>query len=181
MSEHIEVESLEPEAPEAPETKRTLLEIWREVLTNIEASLEEGATLHAYLRIMADPALPRINDKEFSSYWQTYHNLLVEARAVLADVLDENPDALKNTENDAEDNHDVYLDLIERWQRLTLEWSQYWAKSDGGAALAIAIVKATDFITGPQGLGAHLPHIGFQMSEEERDEIYARLEAHEKE
>lgn len=163
----------EPTIPE-PE-KHTLLEVWREILSNIESA--EGERIGIAFTISTLSHWPQLTAADMPAYLSEYSALLKEARNILHVEIDLDPEALKRTEKDAEENHEHYLNLLLQWQQLSISWERAWDVLDPAAIIkAAAISDAHKFILGGQGLVAHLDNIRFVFTDEERAGLAAALQ-----
>jgi len=159
---------------------KTLLEIWRELLTNIEAGRAEKVTPQAANHVVTQ--WPKISFQEVPRYHEIYHDLLIELRQILLDMIKANPDALKNLgdrgaeTSDAIANRPLYLELLFLWQFHIMGWEAAWDASDPESHLLIAaIADATSFFVSNRGLVEHLTNIGFVYSDDDRDALGERL------
>lgn len=160
--------------------KRTLLEVWREVLSNIEDSRDTRVGPAAANRIIG--SWPKMTYGDIPHYHARYHDLLLEMRDILHAEIDAHPDALENIDDDAEDNRDRYINLLFEWQKKVIDWELAWDPADPNAAAELAaIADATAFYLGGMGLVDHLTQIKFVFDEDAQAEMVQRLEAYRKE
>lgn len=158
---------------EAP-APNTLLKVWQEVLSNIEQSASERVTPALANRIVS--SWPKLSFQDTPDYHKLYHGYLMELREILHDAIRKNPDALKNVDDDAEANRDIYLGLLLDWQIRIAEWEHAWDASAADAHIKLAaIADATVFFVGQNGLVEHLSQINFQFSDADRDELGEKL------
>jgi hypothetical protein len=158
----------------APELTHTILEIWASVLSNIEANEGEHISPRYANSIVSN--WPRLSFQEVSAYTRQYFTYLKALRELLTEVIAQNPDALKNVEDDAEANRALYLELIGGWQELIERWELAWDSDDHGSHVQLAaLADATSFFVGAQGLVEHLSQINFQFTDEDREALRLRL------
>jgi hypothetical protein len=161
----------------------TLLEMWRDVLSNIEGSAAEKVSPVIALKLVS--SWPKLSFQEVPVYHKAYHEILMEGRNILDEVIRKHPGAFKNvaevgTEfSDAIANREAYIDILFEWQLLTLQLEAEWdaSKDDSHIQLA-AMVDAAALFSGEQGLIQHLsqPQINFQFTDADRDALGQRLE-----
>jgi hypothetical protein len=162
------------ELGQAPELTHTILEIWASVLSNIESNEGEHISPRYANSIVSN--WPRLSFQEVSEYTRQYFTFLKALRDLLTEVIAQNPSALENVENDAEENREHYLELIGGWQELIERWELDWNSDaeDSHVTLA-ALADATSFFVGAQGLVEHLSQINFQFTDEDREALRLRL------
>lgn len=184
MSEQdiADLQALQDEAEAAP--KYTLLETWSIVLENIEKSKVEQIPIVVANKIAA--AWTRLSFADVQKYHERYHDILILGRDRMLELIRQNPGCFKNlgergTETaDAFANRAIYIELMYQWQLLFLELEHNWVTTQPDAAIELAaIADAAQFLTGEQGLVAHLglPQVNFQYGPEDQAELQARLEA----
>ena len=159
---------------QAPELSHTILEIWAQVLSNIEANEGEHISPRYANSIVSN--WPRLKFQEVSAYTQKYFTYLKSLRELLTEEIAKDPAAFERVENDAEENREHYLELIGAWQERIEMWEQTWQSDakDSHVTLA-ALADATSFFVGAQGLVEHLSQIGFQFTDEDREALRLRL------
>ncbi len=174
--------TLDPTAPAESPTKdatplHTLLEIWENLLSNIEKSREERVGPQIAARILR--AWPMLPLQRIPAYLDTYHSYLEQFRDVLRELISDNPEALKNLgSEDAELNHQLYLDLLFEWNCLALGFDLTWDVTHEDSYLQLAaLADAFNFVLGDQGLVAHFNSIGFRLTEEENADLVSALKA----
>lgn len=161
-------------------TPRTILEIWREVLSNIEVSRAQpipGVVAHKVVSTW-----PKLSYQDTVEYYEQYHDILVELREVLHDLLAEHPDALQFTgitadgqPEDLVENSKHYQDLLVSWNLVLEKHELDWRAGAPDSHISIAaLIDAREFFFARTGLTGHLDTIGFQLSDED---FMAALEA----
>ena len=164
------------ELNQAPELTHTILEIWASVLSNIESNEGEHISPRYANSIVSN--WPRLNFQDVSGYTRKYFSFLKALREILTAEIDKDPEALKNVENDAEENRGHYLELIGGWQEQIERWEQEWDSDHPEAHIGLAaLADATSFFVGSQGLVEHLSQINFQFTDEDREALRLRLVA----
>lgn len=158
----------------APALTHTVLEIWTNVLSNIEGNEDEHISPRYAHSIVSN--WPKLSYQDIAGYTRQYFMFLKGLRNILTEEVDKDPEAFGRIENDVEENRAHYLELIAGWQvqieRWELEWDCTAPKSHIGVA---ALADATSFFVGAQGLVEHLSQIGFQFSDEDREALRLRL------
>ena len=160
----------------------TLLYIWREVLGNIEKISKEKVSPVIANKIVA--SWPKLAFQDVPLYHQYYHAYLLQYRTALNEIIDANPDALRNTApvgtegSDAIENRELYLDLLFRWHMVNASLEHDWDASDLTSHIKIAaIADAAAFTIGPNGLTQHLaqPQVGFSWGDEDQQRLQTRI------
>ena len=173
--DELDIQDFLSDVAETP-TSRTVLEVWQHLLSNIEKSAEEKVSIHTANRLIM--SWPQMKFSDLPKYHKRYHEILLEMRAVVTDQIEKNPDALKNVEDDAEANHDIYVEIIYLWQAVILKLEHNWDANDPDCAIEIAaIADAASMVIGNQGLVEHLSQIKLVFDEEQQAEVTLRLRA----
>lgn len=160
---------------EAPEMDRTLLETWREVLANAESDRAERISPEAAMRALNQ--WPKMTMEDVVPYLDMYYDYLLALRQHLYDVIDEHPEALKHIEDDAEANHDLYLEVLFRWQVSIAEWEKTWdIHEDFAYARIAAQVDVSGTYLGVNGLSSHLQIIKMEFTPEQQQAFTERLQ-----
>jgi hypothetical protein len=159
---------------QAPELTHTILEIWAQVLSNIEPNEGEHISPRYANSIVSN--WPRLQFQEVSAYTRQYFTYLKALREILTAEIDKDPAAFERVENDAEENREHYLELIGAWQEQIENWEQNWdSEASNSHILLAALADATSFFVGAQGLVEHLSQINFQFTDEDREALRLRL------
>ena len=147
-----------------PERKRTVLEVWWEVLKNVGPARLEGITMESAVRLLSAHDFLQLED--LNNYSVLYYDILEEAAAILDAEIEDDPSVLEAGEEDGVDNRAAYLNMLINWQKMLrareLEWSPTTPLA--GPKLA-AYIDGASFLVGQQGLGAHLSQIEFEFTE----------------
>jgi hypothetical protein len=161
---------------------RTVLEIWHEILKNIEVqSLKRIEPGFANYVLKSWPAM---RPEQISTYYRLFHNLLLKYRVDLEEQLRLHPDALKNfgpvgtDESDAIKNRDVYVELMFQWNLTTARIEHVWdADAEDAYPLLAAMADAQAYVTGGTGLLQQLntPQVQFQWTNADQDELTTRV------
>lgn len=165
-----------------PTLQHTILEIWLEVTQHAEGEIgvrlgpaDAGRLMHAW---------PRLELSDMRTYWDLYHRHITEMRDLLVDLVAQDKAALEHVEDDAEYNHDTYIEVMFAWQDRIQQWDDSW-EIDGPRAYAelAAMSDAAQFFIGQEGLLNYLrePQVGFEYSEEERASVNERIREAQKE
>lgn len=156
-------------------TKRTLLELWNEIFSSLEANEAEKIDPATASRVVS--VWPQLKIQEVARYHEIYYARLRELRTILHILIEAHPKALENTEDDAEKNGDLYTELLIDWQVCLQEWQQEWTCTDAEAHIILAAeADALNFTVGAHGLANHLSEIGFDFSDERQARIVEALE-----
>jgi hypothetical protein len=180
-TETIEIDEDVPAGPESDGEKepyRSLLELWRAVLS----PAVDGEMVN-------DPISPQWATKMVTTYPQItfkdtahIHVGVFEKAAELAKILDDEiatDDECLNVmsaEEDREHNSQHYLNLLAGWQIYLLEEELGWNPEDDDAAVQLAILSEVHqmFLT-QTGFIGHLDEIGFQFTEGDQSELQRKL------
>lgn len=156
----------------------SVLEAWQNVLGNIEESSKERISPREANRVVG--SWPKLSFQDVPAYNVRYHELLLELRDILDEVIASDDKAFSRVgEADAEENAEHYKELLFRWQAQVLRWEHAWDAADPASHIELAaIADATGFYMN-QGTGLinHLEAIGFQYTDEDRDTAAERLRA----
>lgn len=156
--------------------EHTLLEVWREVLSNIEvmeknklSMREAGALLQQF------PFLIMFDLRRYPAiYWAK----MKEMRAIVLAEIESDPEALTKVETDAVDNKHHYLNILVGWQRLVRQWEDAWDVTQLRADMEfIAIAQIHNFFLSQTGLVAHLSEIEMEFSQEDAQTVAEAIEA----
>lgn len=156
--------------------EHTLLEVWREVLSNIEvmeknklSMREAGALLQQF------PFLIMFDLRRYPAiYWAK----MKEMRAIVLAEIESDPEALTKVETDAVDNKHHYLNILVGWQRLVRQWEDAWDVTQLRADMEfIAIAQIHNFFLSQNGLVAHLSEIEMEFSQEDAQTVAEAIEA----
>ena len=168
MDEVRDIVDGEPSVPEP--TKRTLLEVWQHIFSNIEGSEKRAMNMQSSAQLISK--YPFLEFKDVEPYLYEFNSRLIEMREVLEAEIALDPEAFKHVEDDAEHNHHHYLNLLTQWQVLLEEWEKEWHPSDGSAEIEFAaIMECHAFVLGQNGLLPHLDQIGFDLTEDENEAV----------
>ena len=156
--------------------KHTLLETWREVLSNIEnleknklSMREAGALLQQF---------PFLIMSDLRRYPPMYWSKMKEMRDIVLVEIESDPEALTKVETDAVDNKHHYLNILVGWQRLVRQWEDAWDVGQTRADLEfIAIAQVHAFFLSQNGLVAHLSEIEMEFSQEDAQTVAEAIEA----
>lgn len=150
----------EPDEEKAPEF--CVLNIWRELFTNVEKSRKEKVPMSAASRIVA--SWPKISFQETVVYHELYHSYLSSIGAFLDEVR---PAAFEFTgADDGVANREDYIALLVEWHIWLDFLKNSWDAADPQSHIqAAALVDAGGFVFNETGLLGHLGAIGFQLDE----------------
>ena len=167
----------------AAPSPRTVLEIWEEVLSNIETmgaeKIEPGYANHIVTK------WPKLDYHQVPQFYALFLSYLRLYREDLHEQLRLHPDAKQNIspvpgheESDAIANRDIYVELMFVWNLTTARIEHEWDALDPLAAEKIAAqAEAQTFVTGSQGMLQALtaPSVGFSWTDEEQEELTHRV------
>lgn len=161
---------------EAP--PRTLLETWDKLLESAATVREERIAPDVAVKIVQ--SWPELKYSDLPAYNELFFSHVEEAHRILKEEIAKNDNCLLNVDNDAEENGDIYRELIFLWQKHFLEVSHEWDPASVDAAVALAAMgRAQSFLFEPgRGLINHLDHLkGFEFGDADRDAMGDRLRA----
>jgi hypothetical protein len=159
----------------AEPTQRTILAIWKELLSNVEASGQEKVTPGLAVRIVRTWTFLTFQDTP--TYHTLYHTHLKRLRGFLHEALEEHPNATQFVgDEDYENNRQIYIDLLARWNFELDEMESRWDASSPTAGILLAVIADLRvFIMSAEGLAGHLDTINFQLTEDEFRAALAEL------
>ena len=152
---------------DAAEPQHTLLRVWSEVLSNLDAIRAEGVSMALAGRIVSQ--WPQVSFQETPIVHDMYHDLLLQFRDKLDAVIAENPGVTEvSAEEDLEHNYKHYKRLVIDWNILLDQAELQWdATSEHSHVMYAAIVDARQFLFSRNGFAGHLEQIGFTLEVEE--------------
>ena len=152
---------------DASEPQHTLLRVWSEVLSNLDAIRAEGVSMALAGRIVSQ--WPQVSFQETPIFHDMYHDLLLKFRDELDAVIAENPGVTEvSAEEDLEHNYKHYKRLVIDWNILLDQAELQWdATSEHSHVMYAAIVDARQFLFSRNGFAGHLEQIGFTLEVEE--------------
>lgn len=152
----------EPLAPD-----RSLLRIWREVLSNIERLAAEPVSMGVAGKIVA--GWPALTFQDTPRYHELYHEYLLDIRALLDAVIEDNPGAIDHEgDDDMKENYELYKELVIGWNLRLDELESAWRAEDEDSHIQYAaLVDARGFLFSPMGLAGHLEAKGFELDSQE--------------
>lgn len=168
------MEAAERRVSGAEPQPRTLLEVWRVILSGLEKHEKAHITMEVADQIVN--AHPRLRIQDVPTYHRMYFYCLREFRSVLLAEIESDPECLTRAENDAEENAHHYLNLLIIWQQLLHQWDEEWECSSTDAHIEMAAIgSAANFILGENGLAGHLDAINFDYSDEDAAAVGAAI------
>lgn len=182
MSENVTEQTIDQPAGEVYDvdlsTQPSLIKSWRELLRSIEASQAERITIGSAQRVLR--AYPALRVQDLSKYNDEYHELLKQARAVLLQVIHDDPESLEVPgDKDLEENGELYRRIVFDWSILLDERETAWDCDHPNAHISLAVLSDVRvFLFGETGLAGHLAARGFTISTDDvRDAVLAAREA----
>lgn len=175
----VEGEAEETEQSDFESTlTHTVLEVWQQIFSNLDS--EAGLTVSPQAAVATLSSWPQLPLKDMQLYADLYYRNLGLFREVVDTVIEEHPEALKNVAEDAEDNHDLYVEILARWQKVARKWEDAWAcEQEFAAASLAAMVDAINFTLSSRGLVAHLDQIGVTLTEKDEEAMQLILDEEE--
>ena len=157
--------------------EHTVLKMWQEVLKNIEE--EEKGRITPAIATHVVSSWPKLSYSEVGAYFSYYYALMKELREDLNEVIASDPECLDRVEDDAIENRELYLEIAFLWSDRIQQWDEAWDWEAPDAHVQIAaIADVSAVFIGQTGLLQHLsqPQVNFQMTEEDREALTARLQ-----
>lgn len=150
--------------------ERSLLRVWKEILSNIEQSAEERIDLGLAGRLVRN--WPQLSFQDIPTYHRLYHELLQECRGPLIEALDTYPDAIDiPVEEDLSENEHIYRDLLVSWNLIISDKAEKWDVTDPESHIQFAVIfDVQAFLLDSRGLVGHLEARGFTITTEELTE-----------
>lgn len=160
--------------PDNEAMKRCLLELWNEVLSNVEAIAEQPIPVQVAAKIVA--TWPQMTWQDTAIYHQRYHQMLLELREILREAIRQHPGCTDHVgPDDATENHDIYKDVLVAWHLALDTYEADWrAEHPESHIQAAVIADARAFFFAQTGLAGHLDSIGFSLTD---GEFLAAVEA----
>ena len=153
--------------PEAQARKRTLLELWWEVLQNVPGEWAKPIGMSDAIRLLGHHSFLTVRDLEL--YHELYFNFLKEGLDALQAVIEDDPECLEAGEDDAELNRANYLNVLINWTKIFKIAEEGWNPANfASSAMLAAYIDAAAFLIGQQGLIAHLAEIEFPFDAEDQ-------------
>ena len=149
---------------------RTVLEVWREVLSNVPEAADEPITMDTAVRLLGAHGF--LTMRELSDYSGFYFSILEEAAGILEAELELDPSVLEAGEEDGDANKAAYLNLLINWQKMLRVHEKNWTVDNmyAGPRLA-AYIDGANFLVGRTGLAAHLSEIWFEFNDDDQEMI----------
>ena len=159
----------------------TILQVWREVLSNAPGELTAHVTPQWANRITA--TYREINFADMVAFRDLLFTRIMELASVLESVIEADEDCLtySTPEEDAEHNGQHYRDLLMHWQVLMVGWELDWDCTAPDAAVQIGVLgEIHKMFFGNQtqpGLTQYLDNIKLEYTEAHQAELVEVLEA----
>lgn len=165
-------EALEDAATGKTSITATVLEVWRELLSNIN---NEEVTKLSFAQVVSISGRhDRLRLSDVTTYALTFYELLAEALTIVLDEIASEPESLsRGGDDDAEDNKAHYLNIITQWQIMfAAEEASFLshlpkAEEQDSVVYMAALIDAMNFVLGESGLVAHLDAINFAFNDED--------------
>ena len=164
--------------------KRSVLEVWFELFSNVPKVAAERVTPGLAMNIVS--TWPKISIQETPRYHAIYHEYLGSAALALEYVLGNDEHKAKafsrTNEDDCELNGPLYEEILLEWQKLVMAWEAEWDATDSEAHIIAAVIADVHkFILSASGIVEHLSSINFRYTDEKKAEHAVELEAWAKE
>lgn len=156
------------------ENGRSLLRLWSEVLSHVEASAAEPIPMGVAAKVVA--SWPQITFQDTAKYHARYHDLLLDMRSLLTETINDNPGCADHSEkHDIEENYELYKALVISWNIRLDELERQWRAEDPESHIEFAaLVDARAFLFSQTGFAGHLEARGFQL---DSDEVFDAIRA----
>lgn len=152
--------------------QHTLLEMWIEILSNLETEAASKVSPQVALGVLGKWAF--LEAKDVTRYQNLYFERLSDYRDILHKVVEANPGCLLRVEKDAEENRDLYIEIVGRWQGYQAQVEELWAIDNEDAMVELAaFADAANFMISAVGLVGHLEQLGINPTADELDRIEA--------
>ena len=152
--------------------QHTLLEMWTEILSNLETEAASKVSPQVALGVLGKWAF--LEAKDVTRYQNLYFERLSDYRDILHKVVEANPGCLLRVEKDAEENRDLYIEIVGRWQGYQAQVEELWAIDNEDAMVELAaFADAANFMISAVGLVGHLEQLGINPTADELDRIEA--------
>ena len=161
---------------------RTVLEIWEEVLSNIE-TMEREKIEPGYASMIVG-RWPKLEYRQIADFYALFMSYLRLYREALHEQIRLHPDAKTNIapvgdeKSDAIANREIYKELMFQWNLVTARVEHVWDSNDPLAGEKIAaMAEAQNFVTGGQGMMQALtgPQVGFEWTDEDQIALQERV------
>lgn len=173
--ETIEFDDTTTPEPEVPPQEHTMLETWREILSNVDTMKDRRITMEDALQTLNNHPYLKLFDVPVHN--ATFYSFLSEAFDALNYEIESDPECLKRAENDAEENRAHYLNLIINWGKIARQREETWDVANPSAAPMLSgHIEAASFLMGSKGLLAHLGEIDFEYDEEDAQMVNAAVQ-----
>jgi hypothetical protein len=150
----------------------TVLEVWREVLSNGPELAKEKVTPQWASKIVG--TYQGVTFADMEDVQAGYFALIGELAALLDAEIKTDKDCLSYTtaEDDVENNATHYKNLLRDWQLAFLQWELDWDTKDPYAAAQLAsISEVHKMFFGQTGLTAYLDNIKLEYTEADQEEL----------
>lgn len=177
MTEAIETIEFDdtPEAEEVVKPEVTVLEAWASVLSHVESESKIPVRMAMVIPVLSN--YPWLTVKEMPNHFASFYGILQDAYQALMFEIATDENCLKRGETDAEDNHNLYVNIIISWSKILREFEDNWdARKPWGGTQLSAGIAATEYLIGEQGLLSHLGSIGFRYHDGDFEMVAAAVE-----
>jgi hypothetical protein len=154
----------------------TVLEVWREVLSNGPELSKEKVTPQWAAKIVANYAGVTFADME--NVQAQYFGKIGELAKILDYEISTDKDCLKHStpSEDATENSGHYKNILRDWQLQFLQWELDWNTRDPYAAVELAAISEVHkMFFGPTGLTAYLDNIQLEYTEADQADLAEAL------
>jgi hypothetical protein len=154
----------------------TVLEVWREVLSNGPELSKEKVTPQWATKIVS--GYPGITFADMEDVQARYFGKIAELANVLDLEIKSDKDCLTYStfEEDRVENSHHYKNLLRDWQLSFLQWELDWSTISHDAAVELAAISEVHkMFFGPTGLTAYLDNIQFEFTEQDQQDLAEAL------
>ena len=155
---------------EEEQLTHTLLEMWEEILSHAETEKKAQVLPSEALRILQQ--WPMLTARELPAFYEEFYRLLGRGLYHVQKVREKYPEHVNHVDDDAEFNHDAYVEVLQLWTEEINTAQQTWhLQMQYPMANAAALANASGFLVGDTGLVAHLDAIGFELTDEDKEQL----------
>lgn len=145
----------------------SLLRMWSEVLAAGDSQRDEPVTIGVAGKIVA--SWPFISFQETKRFHELYFEVLGDMRALLEEIIRDNPGAADIMSNDdMKENYDLYKQLVIDWNIRLDELERAWEADAPDSHIWYAVLHdVRGVLFGRTGLAGHLEARNFELSADE--------------
>lgn len=177
----VEIPGQEQETPSAEqENYISVLEVWKNVLDNVDDDAANKPTFHQGLRLIN--TYRDVHYKDIPLLLTLWREKVSAMRDIVAEAIEIGDLEVANEAEDRTVNDAAYRQIITEVEKLSADWEDRFDFTHPDAAIeAASIPEAYQVFHGNQhnpGLVAHLATIGFQFTQEDQEALVELLAEH---